>query len=287
LPLLSDGDRPVRRAAASALASVASPSRPAATALLASLARPGAPLRDEDEWRAVGSVLARLVDGEDGPPLARALAAASGLERLALLRGLAAAGAQRPLEEPGLASSLLRALDQGGSIALAAAEVLAVSRLPDRARGELARAFATAEPAVQARLCPAIARAPEGGRWLAALLAEPRLPDQVRAAAAWAARNTAAAGPALDALARGDGPVAANARAARTARPAAGARLTEVVVRAPDGAPEAGRWLAISAAGGVEIWGMTDPSGAVRLEGLPEGPLTLRLPGALLRSAEP
>ncbi len=110
------------------------------------------------------------------------------------------------------AISLLAA---GGASALAAADLLATPGSPTREVAALARAFADAEPAVRARLCAAIARTPHGGGWLAALIASPSEPLQVRAAAAWAARGLSEARAALEIAARGpEGPLAANARAA-------------------------------------------------------------------------
>jgi len=140
---------------------------------------------------------------------------------------------------------------------------------------------------VRARLCPALAATPDGDLWLVAVLADPREPAEVRAAAAWAAHGLARARPALAAAARnegGDDAVAANARAALTfsARSAVfvGARL-----RGPDGEPAIGRWVSIGVAGGPSVRVLTDRLGIARVVGLPDGPPVLQLAGLTARAA--
>src|ERR1700722_17202816 len=96
----------------------------------------------------------------------------------------------------------------------------------------------------RARLCAAIARAPRGAGWLASLIAAPGEPLQVRAAAAWSARDLPDARSALEAAGRGpEGPLAANARAALAVGPHAGNSWRAIRLRAPDGGPLAGRWV--------------------------------------------
>src|SRR4029077_11190647 len=139
-------------------------------------------------------------------------------------------------------------LGEGGALALAAADALAVCRIPDAARPALAAAFAAAAPAVRARLCPAVARTEGGAVWLDAVIAAPAEPTEVRAAAAWAVRGAPEARDTLAAAAEGSGPLAANARAARAARaPAEGTQAatmaTRIRVGTPEGGAETGRWI--------------------------------------------
>ena len=233
-------------------------------------------------------MLERLAEPADAAGLATAFLSARGAGRVALARGLAAAGATKPITDRAVIERLLGALGEGGAMALAAADALAACRIQDGARSTLAAAFAAAEPAVRARLCPAVARTADGGAWLGAVLASLAETTEVRAAAAWSARGARDAEDALAAAAAGAGPVADNARAARaTGGPAPGARATEIRLRTPEGVAEAGRWIAVSAPGGVAVWAVTDAFGAVRLEGLSEGPLALRVPNSLLQRAAP
>jgi len=274
-----------RRAAGAALARVGAPARPALSTLLEALAAPGAPARDDDEWRDVGDALARLAAPEDTDRIAAAFVAARGGDRLALARALAATAGAKAFA-PAVASALVAALGAGGPLALAAADALAAAAVPDRARAPRAAAFAAAAPDVRARLCPAIARLSGGGAWLGALVGDAAEPVEVRAAAAWAARGLGEAESALDAATSGEGPVAANARAAR----AFGDRKappTEVRLRTPDGTAEAGQWIAVSAGAGAAVWAVTDGTGAARIEGLADGPLSLQVQEALLHRDGP
>jgi HEAT repeat protein len=277
-----------RAAAAAALAEVGVPARAPFSTLLGGLAAPGAPSRGQAEWRDVGDALARLAEPGDAERLAEAFVAARGPERLPIARALAATAGAKAFSSA-VASALVAALAGGGPSALAAADALAAAALPESARAPLAGAFAGAAPEVRARLCPAIARLPGGGGWLGALVGDTAEPAEVRAAAAWAARGLADAESALATAASAgaaDAPVAANARAAR----AVGGRkgpTTEIRLRAPDGALDAGRWVAVSAGAGVVVWAVTDEAGAARIEGLPDGPLALRAPEALLRRDGP
>jgi HEAT repeat protein len=284
--MAADREPAVRGAAAAALARVGRPARAAFAEVLAALRAPGAPPRDAVEWRDVGDALARLADPADRERLGATLLATQGPGRVALMRALAATADGKTLP-PGLAAALVTALAAGGPEALAAADALGAAPLPDGVRAPLAAAFAAAEPAVQARLCPAVARISGGGPWLGALVADRAAAAEVRAAAAWAARGLAAAAPALAEAAReGDGPVPANARAARTVGGSRSA-ATEVRLRAPDGGAEAGRWISLSAPGGVVVWTVTDEVGAARVEGLPDGPVALQVPEASLRRDGP
>jgi hypothetical protein len=138
---------------------------------------------------------------------------------------------------------------------------------------------------VQARLCPALARLPAGVARLLRLLGDADTPDQVRAAAAWAAAGAPEAGPALRRAAADPVPaVAANARAALAVGPQRPAGWAGVRLLAPDGTAWPSRWVAVATADGTEIWTMTDGAGRARLAALPTGPLELRLgdPGLAL-----
>ena len=284
-PIAAEREPGARRAAGAALARVGAPARPALSTLLEALAAPGAPARDDDEWRDVGDALARLAAPEDTDRIAAAFVAARGGDRLALARALAATAGAKAFA-PAVASALVAALGAGGPLALAAADALAAAAVPDSARAPLAAAFAAAAPDVRARLCPAIARLSGGGAWLGALVGDAAEPVEVRAAAAWAARGLGEAESALDAATSGEGPVAANARAAR----AFGDRKappTEVRLRTPDGTAEAGQWIAVSAGAGAAVWAVTDGTGAARIEGLADGPLSLQVQEALLHRDGP
>ena len=244
--------------------------------------------RGDEEWQIIGDILAGMAEADDAGALGAALAQATGGERLALIQGLAAAGAVRPVDDPALVRRLVSMLDEGAPVALAAADALSAARVPSAERPALAKAFAAAEPSVAARLCPTIARLSDGDEWLAAVIADDAAPEEIRAAAIWAARDLGPARSAIAAAALGSDRPAANARAARTKRSAdARAASTRIVVRTPEGAPAVGRWVAFeSSAGGFELWARTDVTGAVRVDGLPTRPLTLRLDGGLLRSSE-
>jgi|SRR5262252_4002950 len=285
--LLLDGDHDVRRAAAAALAAVAAPAPSLVTTMLAAITKPDAPARDDDEWWAIGEALERASGPADAARLAVAWQNARGPERAGLVRALAVAQAGRPLDS-GLVLQLIDGLVGEGLLPIATAEALAASAIPAPARPAFARRFADAAPTIRARLCEVVARMPEGAGWLAALMRAHDETDEVRAAAAWAARGLDD-GDARDALAaavRDDVPVvAANARAALALarRPRsliwAGARL-----RTPDGAPVAGRWVEITVASGEPVWAVTDDAGAVRVFGLPSGPAALRVPQANVKN---
>jgi HEAT repeat protein len=287
--LLGDGEREVRRAAAAALPALATPSPALVSAVLAAIVRPAARERERDEWQSVGEALERGAAAVDAPRLAAAWKTARGSERVALARGLAAAQAGRPFNDPALALALIDAVADDSPVAFAAADALAGGPLPEEARAALARRFSDAVPTVRARLCEAIAGLPDGGAWLVALLRAPDEAMEVRAAAAWAARgiDDGDVRTALDAATRDKaGPVAANARAALAAareRSRAeswiGARL-----RGRDGTPTDGRWVTISFANAGEVWAVTDGAGGVRLRGPSAGAVLLRVPEALLRA---
>ena len=288
--LLADGDREVRRAAASALATLTPPSATVVTAIVTAVTKSGASNRDGDEWRAIGEALERAAEPADAGRLAAAWKSARGPERPALVRGFAAAQAGRPLSDPALALQLVDALVGEGPLPIAAAEALVTSALPDEARVEFARRFAEASSTIRARLCEAIAKMPDGGRWLAALMRARDETTEVRAAAAWAARGLDD-GDAREALlgARGDthALVAANARAALALAPAGGRSKPETWVaarlRARDGTPIAGRWVAVGIANAGDVWAMTDDAGGVRVFGPPAGPAALRVPESQLQ----
>ncbi|HEY4396028.1 MAG TPA: hypothetical protein VGP64_18315, partial [Polyangia bacterium] len=220
-----------------------------------------------------------------------ALLAARGEPSPAFLDLLAAAHAQEPLENHEVIAPMLELVAAGGRSAAAAADVLAVSRLSDAEAAALARAFPESAPTVRARLCAAIARLPSGREWLTALIAADGEPPEVRAAAAWAARDVRSARAALELAARGsEGPLARNARAALAARSHADADAhanahagwSAIRLLATDGAPSVGRWVTL-AAPGIEVDARTDEVGVVRLDGLPPGAVW-RAPGLSLRA---
>jgi HEAT repeat protein len=288
--LLLDGEQDVRRAAAASLAALATPSSALVTSIVGAITKPGGPKRDGDEWQAIGEALERAAEPGDAGRLAAAWKSARGAERPALVRALAAAQAGRPFTDSALLLQLVDALEGEGPLPLAAADALGTSAMPADARDAFARRFADATPAVRARACDAIARLPEGGRWLAALMRARDEPTEVRAAAAWAAHglDDGDARDALAAAARDDvAPVADNARAALALSSAdrrskvdvwRGARL-----RARDGTPVSGQWVAISVEHAGDVWAMTDDAGVVRLLA-PAGTVQLRVPGSLLRA---
>jgi HEAT repeat protein len=290
-PLLVDGEAGVRRAAAAALAAVAPPSSALVAAVVGAITKPGAPDRDRDEWQAIGEALERAAEPGDAGRLASAWKAARGPERAALVRALVTAQAGRPFSDSGLLQQLIDALAGEGPLPIASAEALATSPLPAEAHAAVARRFADASPAVRARLCDAIARLPEGGPWLAALIRARDEVTEVRAAAAWAARglDDGDARDALAAAARDDvGPVAANARAALALASAGRRAKAETWVgtrlRARDGTPVAGRWVTFNVTNAGDVWAVTDDAGGVRLLGPPAGAVRLRVPGSLLRA---
>jgi hypothetical protein len=131
-----------------------------------------------------------------------------------------------------------------------------------------------------ARLCPALAGTQAGVARLVKLLEDADAPEQVRAAAAWAAAAAPDARPALRRAASDPVPaVAANARAALAAGARPGGRplaWTGIRLLAPDGTPWPSRWLAVATADGTEVWTMTDGAGRARITSLPPGPLELR-----------
>ena len=286
--LLADPDRDVRRAAAKTLAIAGRPTTTHAGArspdvialMLDALTKHGTPERGADEWRHIADAFERLVDARDAGRVAAAWRAAHGPLRIALVRAVAAAHAGRPSDAAGLIPDLLAAIDGGGANARAAADALAVLHVPDDARPTLARAFAGADTATRARLCPAIAQTAGGGAWLASLVQARAEPPEIRAAAAWSARGNNDASEALAAAAAADdGPVGANARAALAVGSAAreGA-WTAARLAATDGSDVVGRWLTVTAAGGFVVWAKTDAEGAIRVHGLPAGAAVLRAP---------
>src|SRR4029079_16490547 len=64
-PLLADGEREVRRAAASALAAIAPPASALVTGILGAISKAGDPARDDDEWQAIGEALERAAEAAD------------------------------------------------------------------------------------------------------------------------------------------------------------------------------------------------------------------------------
>jgi HEAT repeat protein len=277
---LADAEADVRREAALALPRLAAPAPEILDAILVALG-PKSPSLGDGEMAALGDALEQTVGPGDGPRLERALLAAVGPPRAPLARGLAAAYADHPLTNAAVVDRLLAFVDEGGPAALAAAEALAAARVPGDRAAPLVRAFGDAEPAVQARLCQALAGSPAGATRLARLLDDDAAPDQVRAAAAWAA---GAAPEAREALRRAAAdPVAAVASNARAALAAAGRRAAHpgswagVRLVGPDGVPWPSRWLVIAGADGTEIWTMTDATGRARATALPPGPLALRV----------
>ncbi len=293
--LLADPDHDVRRAAAHTLAIAARPGGASAATrgpdvigvMLDALTRHGTPERGADEWRHIADAFERLVDARDAGRVTAAWRAAHGPLRIALVRAVAAAYAGQPSDAAGLIPDLLAAIDGGGANARAAADALAVLRISDDARAPLARAFAAADAATRARLCPAIAQTPGGGAWLASLVMADAEPPEVRAAAAWSARGNSDAKDALTAAAAvDDGPVSANARAALAAGAASPAAVWAAArLAATDGSDVVGRWVTVSAAGGVVVWAKTDAEGAIRVHGLPAGAAALRAADPTLRLA--
>jgi hypothetical protein len=292
---LADPDEEVRTQATSALAALAAagpdaggpvaPVAPILTALTGPTATAAAG-RGDRVTELLGDALERSARAEDAPKLAQALLAAKGppAARAAIARGLAAAAAERPLDDPAVIDHLITLLDEGGVVALAAADALGAARLPPGREAPLARAFGDAEPAVQARLCPALVSFEAGRARLGALLAERDLPEEVRAAAAW----SVPAPDGGDALRRAtDDPAAAVAANARAALAAAARRARGAWVglrlAAPDGTPWPGRWVVVTAGDGTAIWTMTDSTGRARLGHLPPGPYEMRLPDSELR----
>jgi HEAT repeat protein len=287
--LLADAERDVRRAAGAALPVLATPSAALVSAVIGAIARPDAPARDGGEWQSIAEALERAAAPADAGRLAAAWKAARGPVRVALARGIAASQADRPFNDTGLVLQLIDAVVDDAPLAFAAADALSSGMLPEDARPALARRFGDAVPAARARLCEAIARLPEGGAWLVALLRAPDEPIEVRAAAAWAAReiDDGDVRSALD-VAMGDPatPIAANARAALAAARErshaeswVGARL-----RSRDGTPVDGRWATISFANAGEVWAVTDDGGGLRLRGPSAGAVLLRVPESLLRA---
>jgi HEAT repeat protein len=279
---LGDPD-PRVRAAAVRLGDALDPSCAATSRLARPLADTDAAVR-----RAATSATIRCAEltpaRGDAAGLDDALRKAPGEPSPAFLELLAAAHVDRPLDSRAVVERLLGLVAAGGAPATAAADVLAVARLDDTQVTALARAFADSEASVRARLCPAVARAPRGGEWLAAIIAAADEAPEVRAAAAWAARDARDARGALELAARGpEGPLARNARAALYAGRGGGATWTAIRLGGSDGAPLGGRWVTLGG-GGVEVDARTDAAGVARLEGLPAGAVW-RAAGLTLRAA--
>jgi len=285
---LGDGDPAVRAAAARALARtggaplariLAALSANAVKMTATATATPRVP--DSAELEAIGDALAANVTAADVTRLEEAFLAAEPAMRGPLARGLAAAQAGEPLlNNSAVVDRATALLATGGASALAAAELLATARLSDREVATLARAFADAEPAVRGRLCGAIAHTPQGGGWLASLIASSSEPLQVRAAAAWWARGLADARSTLEVAARSpEAPLAINARAALAGeRKELGGRA--IRLRAPDGAPLVGRWVTLEG-DGVAVAAMTDETGLARVDGLSAAALAAWRAGGL------
>jgi HEAT repeat protein len=287
---LVDPDSDVRREAAFALARVAAPAPGVTGAMVAALAQPVTPARSEREMEALGDALERLARPGDVALLANALGRARGTERAPLARALAGAGlpATGSADEAAAVDRLIAMVDEGGGLALAAADALAAApRLPGQRGEALVRAFGDAEAPVKARLCPALASLPGGDARLLALLADPEQPEQVRAAAAWSARRLIGAAGVPDGLQKATrdpvAPVAANARAALAAAGVGPRGWAAVRLVAPDGTAWPGRWVALTATDGTTVWAMSDPAGAVRVLDLPPGALEARVADPALR----
>src|SRR5262249_9101649 len=121
---------------------------------------------------ALGDALERVVRADDGPALARALLSSTGDATGVVARALAAAHAERARDDPRVVARRIALVDEGGALALAAADALGSARLPPGREAPLLRAFGDAEPAVKARLCPALAASEVGAARLLALLAD-------------------------------------------------------------------------------------------------------------------
>ena len=68
------------------------------------------------------------------------------------------------------------------------------------------------------------------------------------------------------------------ARRWRWARHRATGAWTAARLAATDGSDVVGRWVTVTAAGGVVVWAKTDAEGAIRVHGLPAGAAVLRAP---------
>ena len=280
---LADSAPAVRCAAARALSRLGAtpgnsarihPGTPPGTApsllarMLAALASEKTTPRDPDELEALGDALEADAGAGDAERIDQAFLAADLALQVPLARALAAAHAEKPLVNRAVIDRAIALLAAGGVGALAAADALAVARFSDGEAVALARAFSDAETALRGRLCPAIARTPHGGDWLASLIAASGEPLPVRAAAAWSARDLPQAHAALAAIAGGaDDPLAANARAALTGGGRGGAGWTAIRLQATDGTPIVGRWITLTGAG-VAVQAMTDETGVARVAGL-------------------
>ncbi|HVT08510.1 MAG TPA: hypothetical protein VHO67_13705, partial [Polyangia bacterium] len=194
-----------------------------------------------------------------------------------LAAALRAAHARDPIGDRAIVRRLLDELAGETDRALVAADALAAARLSDDDAVPLARAARDGEPALRARLCAVISRLPDGAGWLAAWMA-PAQPPEVRAAAAWAARSHPELNDLLHRLAGAGGPespVAADAAAALAwSNHASPARWVSARLVEADGSPAAGRW-AVVRAGGVSVAIRSDASGGLRIEGLPDGAVTV------------
>jgi len=264
---LGDADGSVRRAAAQALARLGSV--PGNLARMLAVLAATRPTRQEDEIEALGDALeanAAAATTADAAQLDAAFARADSALQIALGRALAAVRAGKTLTDRAAIEAALGRLPAGGAGARTAADVLAVARLSDADAVRLARAFADAEPVGKARLCAAIARAPHGDRWLAALIDDPREALAVRAAAAWSARGLSGARASLERAAHGGDPLAFNARAALAAGGRAGG-WSGLRLLAPDGTPLCGRWVTLTV-GDLSVQAMTDETGRARVDGL-------------------
>jgi HEAT repeat protein len=272
---LRDADAGVRREAVLALGRLPStepPSRAVVAAILDALAR--TPATDDAAVRALGDALERQAGAAAAPELERAYLASAGAARAALARGLAAAHAGAPLASAPVVEALLRDLGASAELALAAADALDGARLSAAQASALDALAARAEDPLRARLFPALARGP-GAAQVVSALRDPEAGTALRAAAAWALAAVPAARQALTEAAAGEGPVAANARAALPARQSRSWSTARVVT--VDGAPLPGRWIVVAAPGAAPVWALTDLDGRARVSGLPEGAPLVRL----------
>ena len=292
---LTDPDQDVRRAVAATLARLPWPSPAAdlACAVIAAVSgaaprmsptgaavAPRTPL-DAAERRALGDVLERAVDVTDAAALEAAYMTAPWQAHAVLARGLAAAHGRARWSSPRVVDALLGDLAGDDELAPAAADALDGAALTSNEEAELSLVFARAEASLRARLAPALARFPAGVRALMGTLHDPDVGAPLRASVAWALAGAAGGGAALREAAESPEPaVAANARAALSSPSPEQRRLTWTAVRltAADGAPWPHRWIAVTPAGGLPVWALTDETGRARVVGLPDEEATVTVP---------
>ena len=257
------------------------------------------------EAAALGDALEAASTEADRATLAKAAFHALAAARQPLLRGLVAALTRGPPPAPdSISPASLLALVQGGdgaggALAEVAADALVAAGLSARDEAALIAAFDGAEPAVRARLLPALAEIGTAATLahLRAVLEDGNETDEVRAAAAWAAAGVGDGGvrAALlhQATTPGPDPVQANARAALNCRPGKPRQWTALRLSQPaEVGPFARRWVVLRTQGGATVWAMTGASGELRVWNLGPSPVTVSaaepnwsLAGALSSSA--